>query len=1423
VEPVQPQSLRIATPGLTFEPNRGQDASPSEYIGRGPGYTVRLETSKATVEFQHRHAASNNRAGLTLSFSGEKERNPVGSEQSPRVVSMTGADPLPGVNSYFPNSDPHSWRPNVPTYSRVNYREILAGVDLAFYGKQDRLEYDFVLRPGADPAPVSFTLTGAENIHLDADGNLAAMVDGEDFKLLKPIAYQASTNTAKQTAVAASYRIDQSAAGEVRVGFTLGDYDHSQPLVIDPVLTYGIYIPGIGTPSAPAFTTALTMTGDAQGNVYEVAQISGNGAAYNVLKFDPNGKLLFNVSLESAAAQVNPSGIAVDAVGNVFVAGSAGNGLLTTTNAYQPSTSALNGDLSAFLTEIKADASTVLYSSYLGGTGVASATGVGTDKSGNVYVTGITVGAGFPATAGAYMTPPPTQDSEESFDFATKLNTSLSGKASLIYSSLIYDSVVTGYLSTSKAAMAVDSSGEVFLATYSGPSDISVTPGSYSFPGREAGEAGAYVIKWNAAGSNLIYTAFLGPGAPAAIALSGSGEGYVTGTVVSADFPTTPGAYQTNYAGGFVSKLSPDGSQLDYSTFLSGPSGYAGTNVNPTSIALLPGCVSSCVAYIGGLTSTGDFPLVNPVQSLAAAVGFSTGFITELNAAGSSPAFSTYLGSLTTGTYGLAVLSLDSLGDIYFASTIGGPDAPVTAADGSSYGAYLAKVSPSAGSLALVTPYPVAFPGSSTVGAIYQIPVNLRNLGSKPLNLVRPFTFSSTDFSESDQCGSALAAGAACQVEISFTPAQSGLVSATMTIHSDAPDSPTVVPLSGTGTDQPALGASAYVLTFSNTLIGASSASQTVTITNFGDTALEIAPVTTTAPDYAIADHCPAQLAAKASCQIGIVFSPINLGLAAEYIFIPEPGGYYYYDGYQYIYFPNGIYVSFNGIGVPASGLTGSAAFSAYAINFGSLLVGTQAASQSVTITNQGTTPLVISSVTATTQVPSGAQDFLVGQLTCNDPDVYCALPLSIAPEESATLGVQFSPSYSGSETGMLNLTDSASGTTQQVYLSGMGYFTPPALAITPANLAFPPQPVGDSSAAQTFYMSNTGDGSITLDRALASGDFEVASPQGSCEGTSLAALGTCSLSVVFTPTATGARNGKLTLIDSLGNPQTFNLTGTGVAATGALTVNESSLTFSAQADGTTSSSEELTITNPGNSPVTVNSIAATGDFNVITAYGSVNCAGVLVPVSSCTLDVFFSPTIATGADTGTLSIKSTAGTQNISLRGTVVQADTALQMTPAKIIFPTVQTSTTAGANGEYQIYLENTGNQPITFAAPPTVTGTAGTPSGDFTINTSDCYEFFLSAYQTPQPFPPGTFCYLTVSFTPSLATAEQAVLSLTDAGGTRPLRSTGPGRRPPPQSQLIPTPPSSHPWRAASLPPAVPDTGISPSPIPGPLRCS
>ena len=233
---------------LTFEPNVGQVASDVQFLTRGEGYLLALGSGDAQLQLQKPADTS------------------TGAAPSPDVVQMqligadaqaavAGFDPLPGKVNYLVGTDPSQWRTDIPTYGGVSYGDVYPGVDLIYYGNQRQLEYDFVVKPGADPGQIHVGYDGASSMSLDAAGNLVLGTSGGQIVVHAPVLYQQINGQRHDVAGSFSLTGDE-------VGFSVGSYDHSQPLVIDPILIYSTYFGGAGDDQA------LAVTVDGQGAAY---------------------------------------------------------------------------------------------------------------------------------------------------------------------------------------------------------------------------------------------------------------------------------------------------------------------------------------------------------------------------------------------------------------------------------------------------------------------------------------------------------------------------------------------------------------------------------------------------------------------------------------------------------------------------------------------------------------------------------------------------------------------------------------------------------------------------------------------------------------------------------------------------------------------------------------------------------------------------------------------------------------------------------------------------------------------------------------------------------------------------------------------------------------------------------------------------
>jgi hypothetical protein len=354
-------------------------------------------------------------------------------------------------------------------------------------------------------------------------------------------------------------------------------------------------------------------------------------------------------------------GIAVDSSGNAYVTGHTySTDFPTTAGAFQTT---FNGSIDAFVTKLNSSGTGLLYSTYLGGSDVDFGYGMAVDTSGNAHVAGETASSDFPITAGAFQT---TYAGGDRDAFVIQLNAT---GTSLLYSTYLGGS--GNDRSAHLGGIALDTSGNAYIVGDTASSDFPTTAGA--FQTTFAGGRDAFVTKFNATGSSLLYSTYLGGSAldfGSGIALDISGNAYLTGRTESFDFPSTAGAFQATFAGGrdaFVTKLNSSGSSLLYSTYLGGSNSDDGSGIAVDA---------SGNAYVTGLTGSSDFPITaGAFQTTLVASG--DAFVTELNSIGTGLLYSTYLGgSGGENGWGIAV---DSSGNAYVAGFTDSSDFPTTA------------------------------------------------------------------------------------------------------------------------------------------------------------------------------------------------------------------------------------------------------------------------------------------------------------------------------------------------------------------------------------------------------------------------------------------------------------------------------------------------------------------------------------------------------------------------------------------------------------------------------------------------------------------------------------------------------------------------------------------------------------------------
>ncbi len=740
---------------LTFEANLGQTDSRVKFLSRGKGYTLFLTKDEAVFSL----APARLTASSTAPASTILRTRFIGANLNPTI---TGASELTGKSNYFLGSDPGKWHVGVPGFSRVRYRNLYPGIDLIYYGRDGQLEYDLVLAAGADPRRVRFAVTGADQLNLNEQGDVALTIGGSQVVMRKPFVYQEVAGA--KHAVKANYVL----TSKNEIGLQIGSYDSGKSLVIDPALVYSGYLGGSGSDGAfasavdshgNAYVTGGTVSTDfpiTSGVVQSTYGGTGNCKSAGdftcgdvfVSKFNSKGTALVWSTYLGGSDKEGALSIFVDKKFNVYVAGETHSANYPiTAGAFQTS---IKGNHDGFITKLNSTGTTLLYSTYLSGsTGKNTVAGITVDSSGNLYAVGSTQSSDFPVTAGAFQTACKACGTGGANGFITKLNST--------GSALIYSTFLGGSRGDFTASIAVDTSGNAYVTGSTVDTDFpTLNPIQSTFGGGATscngtlGPCGdAFVSKLNSSGSALVYSTYLGGSGEDsgfAIKIDSTGAAYVAGETDSSNFPTTAGAFQTTFGGGsagcvntgvtcgdaFVTKVNAAGSAFTFSTYLGG-SGDDG---------LLFGLAvdSSKNVHLAGITDSSNFPVTaNATQHTFGGgtnpcpVGQTCGdaFRTTLNSSGSSLVFSTFLGgSSDDGALGMA---LDQYGYAYVAGATGSTNFPIAGKPFQNTcnscltgmpDAFLTKIGPSA-DLKLTN----SAPGSVASGSTLTYTIVVSNLG----------------------------------------------------------------------------------------------------------------------------------------------------------------------------------------------------------------------------------------------------------------------------------------------------------------------------------------------------------------------------------------------------------------------------------------------------------------------------------------------------------------------------------------------------------------------------------------------------------------------------------------------------------------------------------------------------------------------
>ena len=705
---------------LNFEANLGQAPADIEYLARGATYAIGLSGRGARLSFEREtatgHGGSPGHAGPSAGAATATTADVIRLQLAGTHAEVRPAaeEPLPGRVNYLIGADRSRWHTDIHTYGKVRYAGVYPGVDLVYYGNHGRLEYDFTVAAGASAEPIRLRFSGADALQMTAAGDLRVSKGGREIAFERPVAYQIADG--KRQLVAAAYRVEGRS-----VSFDLGAYDHSKALVIDPVLSYLSYLGGSATES--------------------IGGVTGYGAS---------GMTNFT----SAAA--------VDSTGNLYVVGTTYSTNLPTVGGLGAPPAKYNGQSKgwAFVTKVAPDASSLIYSTYIGGTFDDYGYAIAVDSAGSAYVTGQTDSGDFPVTSGAFQTIcAPTRSGATGLEVQNCLSSATNNgnqwgnafvtKLSPAGNSLAY-STFLGTANSVGEAIAVDGSGRAYVVGNSPPDGLCsptvswpcfpTTSGALLADNRGWVQGGysdtyAFVTVFDATGASLVYSTLYGDKAQGsahlgyftvgtAVAVDALGNFYLAGQTSDGQLPTTAGSVQpvpgpsadangdVNGIRAFVAKFSPVGGASAptqvYGTYLGGTT--AGTADSVSGVA----ADAAGDAYVYGFTTDNAFPMTTGAYQTTCGLGgagtcANASYIAKLSPNGSKLLFATYFGDATgsgDGVFGTGAIAVDAAGNAYITGIAGtllpqvNPIQPAHAGGGQ---AFAAKIDPTGSKLLFST------------------------------------------------------------------------------------------------------------------------------------------------------------------------------------------------------------------------------------------------------------------------------------------------------------------------------------------------------------------------------------------------------------------------------------------------------------------------------------------------------------------------------------------------------------------------------------------------------------------------------------------------------------------------------------------------------------------------------------------------
>jgi hypothetical protein len=623
---------------IRFEPNAGLQPAWVRWTARGQGYSFAFTDRAAVLRLANR--------SVQLSFPGAN-----------RKWRFEGDDQQRAGTNYFIGTR----RLSAPAYRRLRERGVYPGIDVVYYGNGREIEYDFEIAPGADPSRIRMRFAGADSIRVNAAGDLVLSLGSGEIIQRAPVVYQ-RTASGEIVAVAASYRVARN--GVVRL--ELARYDPAEALIVDPTLTYAVYLSGSGADTGIVITHGTggiymagnTFSTDFPSTANAVQPTNMGGQDVWMMQLDPTQGVnaIQYCSFLGGGADEFVKAIAVDENGVIYLTGSTDSGGFPVTASALVGTNAANTHGFVSMIDPSQGANGLIYSTYLGGSDNDEGDGIAV-VNGLIYVTGTTDSPDFPVAGNSY------QNSQASdFDaFVVVIDPTQSGAASEVYGSFL-----GGSAADAGRTIAVDSAGNVYVAGVTYSTDFPTTFNAFQ-PGYNGGGDG-FLAEMNIKTGALLYSTFLGGSAEDEVKkmlIDPTGQIAMAGYTLSPDYPISTNAYQAAFGGvanAFVSILnlttSNPGVGLTYSTYYGGSGGEVAYDLKRDSAGLY---------YLCGYTLSRNLPVTaNALNPSDTGAGFD-GFIAVINPS-APPAQGLVYGSYVTSIDGTQVvygIDVDLSGNIY--------------------------------------------------------------------------------------------------------------------------------------------------------------------------------------------------------------------------------------------------------------------------------------------------------------------------------------------------------------------------------------------------------------------------------------------------------------------------------------------------------------------------------------------------------------------------------------------------------------------------------------------------------------------------------------------------------------------------------------------------------------------------------------